>query len=170
MRSVVVVVVFPFPKLLVEEVDVVGDSALIEKLVKFLVVDAVRAFHLAVQPWRAWLDVDVLDVLVAQVPVECGLKLRAVVRLDHVDPKRQTAGNFVDELSSRLLGTRVIDLQNPDASAVVDGGELVEPPGRAWDALQELNVDLHAVSGLLLLVPLPLVMLALVLLAAGQPV
>ena len=42
MGTVVVVVVLPLAKLLVEEVDVVADAALVEQLVKFLVVDAVR--------------------------------------------------------------------------------------------------------------------------------
>jgi hypothetical protein len=37
---VVIIVVLPFAKLVVEQVDVVGDAVLIEQLVKLLLVDA----------------------------------------------------------------------------------------------------------------------------------
>jgi hypothetical protein len=40
-RSVVIVVVLPFPKLLVKQVNVVGDPVLVEELIELLVVDAV---------------------------------------------------------------------------------------------------------------------------------
>ena len=40
MRSVLIVVVLPFSELVVEQVDVIGDAALIEQLVKLLLVHA----------------------------------------------------------------------------------------------------------------------------------
>jgi hypothetical protein len=83
----VIVVVLPLPYLLVEEVDVVGDAVLVQELVKLLVVDAMRSLHLAVQTRRSWADVDVLDVEALEVPVEVGLKLRAIAGLDDVHSK-----------------------------------------------------------------------------------
>ena len=44
MRSVVIVVVLPLAKLVVEEVDVVADAVFVEQLIELLVVDAMRAF------------------------------------------------------------------------------------------------------------------------------
>ncbi len=62
MGPVVVVVVLPFAQLLVEEVDIVADAVLVEQLVELLVVDAVRAFDLAVEARRSRPDVDVPDL------------------------------------------------------------------------------------------------------------
>ena len=40
MRTVVIVVVLPLAKLLVEEVDIVGDATLVQQLIELLVIDA----------------------------------------------------------------------------------------------------------------------------------
>ena len=69
MGSIVVVVVLPFFKLVVEEVDVVDDLAL-EEPVELFGVDSVGAFDLAVEAGCGGLDVDVADAFVEQVPVE----------------------------------------------------------------------------------------------------
>ena len=42
MRSVVIVIVLPLAKLVIEQVDVVLDAALVEQLVKLLVIHTVR--------------------------------------------------------------------------------------------------------------------------------
>ena len=63
-----------------------------ELAVELLAVDAVRAFHLAVEPRGGGLDVDVADPAVGQVPVERGLEFGPVIGLDRLDPERQLAG------------------------------------------------------------------------------
>ena len=70
MGPVVVIVILPLPKLLVEQVNVIGDAVLVEELVELLVIDAVRALHLAIEAWRARANVDVPDVEPLDVPVE----------------------------------------------------------------------------------------------------
>jgi hypothetical protein len=46
-----------------------------EESVELFGVDALGSFHLAVEPWRAGLDADVVDAGVEQVPVERGAEL-----------------------------------------------------------------------------------------------
>jgi hypothetical protein len=48
-------------------------------LVELLVIRAVGALHFAGELRRAWLDVDVPDALIGQVPVEQGLELMPAV-------------------------------------------------------------------------------------------
>jgi hypothetical protein len=91
MGAMVVVEVLPFLELVVEQLGVVDDDAL-ELPVELLAVDPVGSLDLAVQLRRGGLDVDVPDAAVGQVPVESGLELRTVVRLDLLDPERQLAG------------------------------------------------------------------------------
>ena len=66
----VIVVVLPFPQLLVEQVDVVADAVLVEELVELLVIDAMRSLHLAIEPRRTRANVDVPNVEALEVPVE----------------------------------------------------------------------------------------------------
>ena len=75
----VIVVVLPFPQLLVEQVDVVADAVLVQELVELLVINAMRALHLAVEPWRPRANVDVLDVPFLEMPVKVRLEFGAVV-------------------------------------------------------------------------------------------
>jgi hypothetical protein len=81
--SVVVVVVLPFLQLVGEQAGVVDHLALKEP-VELFGVDAVGSFHLAVQPRRAGFDLDVVDALVEQVPVEGCAEFCAVVVLTDV--------------------------------------------------------------------------------------
>ena len=53
MGSVVIVVVLPLAQLLVEQVNIVADTVMIEELVELLVVHAVGPLDLAVQVRRA---------------------------------------------------------------------------------------------------------------------
>ena len=69
MGPVVVVVVLPLLQLLGEEVGVVDDLAF-EESVELFGVDAVGSFHLAIKPWGAGFDLDVVDSEIKQVPVE----------------------------------------------------------------------------------------------------
>lgn len=52
MGPVVVIVALPLPQLPVEEVNIVGHAFLVQELIELLVIDAVRAFHFAIQARR----------------------------------------------------------------------------------------------------------------------
>jgi hypothetical protein len=64
-----VVEVFPLLELVVEDLGVVDDHA-VQEAVELLGVDAVGPLHLAVEPRRAGLDVDMAGASVQDVPVE----------------------------------------------------------------------------------------------------
>jgi len=83
-RPVVIVVVLPLSQLVVEQVDVVADPIAVQELVELLVIDAVRAFDLAIQSRCPDSDVHVADVQAFEVPVESRLERSAIVRLDHM--------------------------------------------------------------------------------------
>jgi len=70
MGPVAIVVVLPLAQLLVKQMNVVGDSVLVQELVELLVIDTVGAFHLAVQVRCPGAYVGVADIQVRQVPVE----------------------------------------------------------------------------------------------------
>jgi hypothetical protein len=70
----VVVEVLPLLELVVEDFGVVDDDT-VQQSVELLCVDPVGALDLAVEPRSVWLDVDVPDAPVQQVPVESGLEL-----------------------------------------------------------------------------------------------
>src|SRR6516164_5563899 len=148
----VIVVVLPLPQFAVEQVNVVGDPVPIEQLIKLLIVDAVRSFDLAVEVRRPGPDIHVPDVELLEMPVELRLKFGAAVGLHDVDPKRESTPHLVNELDGRALIAPVIDLQHANSGAIVDGGELIEPPPRAGDALQELHVQLKPMPWLRLFV------------------
>ena len=108
----VVVEVLPLAQLVVEELGVVDHHAL-KQAVELLGVDAVGPLDLAVEPWGAGLDVDVLDALVQGVPVEAGTELGTVVRLDGLDPERQPGQDVVEELDGGLLVGGRVEPQDP---------------------------------------------------------
>ena len=60
------------------------------------------------------------------MPVKLRLELDAVVGLHHVHPKRQAGHDVVHEENGRALIERVVDLQDANAGAIVDGRELIE--------------------------------------------
>jgi hypothetical protein len=62
MGSMVVIVILPLPELLVEQVNVIGDTVLVEELVELLVVGPVRPLDLAIEMWRARSNIDMADV------------------------------------------------------------------------------------------------------------
>jgi hypothetical protein len=165
----VIVVILPLTQLLVKQVDIVADAVLVEQLVELLVVDAMGAFHLPVETRGPRPDVHVPDVSRLEVLVELRLELGAVVGLHHVDAKRQTSKNFVDEQDRRALIARIVDLQHTNPSAIVDGRELKEPASRAGNSFQELHIQLQSMAGLRLFVALPALAVRLVLLIRRQP-
>jgi hypothetical protein len=83
--SVVVVEVLPLAELVVKELSVV-DHHPVQEAVELLGVDSMRALDLAVEPGRSWLDVDMADALVQDMPVEAGAELGAVEFLTGVKP------------------------------------------------------------------------------------
>ena len=96
MRAVVVVVVLPLLQFLGEQAGVVDELAL-EKAVELFGVDAVGSFDLAVEPWCAGFDADVVDAFIEQVPVERGAEFGAVVCLDPLDGEGEFGHYVVDE-------------------------------------------------------------------------
>ena len=125
MGPVVIVIVLPFAKFVVEQVDIIADAVLVEELVKLLLVDAVRTFDLAIQTWCFRTDVDVADVMFLQVPVEVGLELGAVIRLDDEHSEGKPSDDLVDEADGRLLVADIVDLEHTDTRAVIDGRKLI---------------------------------------------
>src|SRR5688572_5482541 len=106
---------------------------------------------------------------VLQVPVEVGLELSAVVGLDDQDPERESPPYLVDELDRRRLVAAVVDLEHPDARAIVYGRELIQAAAGARDAFEELDVHLRPMAGLGFLVALPALLVGTMLLVRGQP-
>lgn len=78
--------------------------------------------------------------------------------------------HLVDEPDRRALVAGVIDLQDANARAIIDGRELVEPLSGAGDPLEELHVELQPVSRQGLLIALPPCAVPLMLLVGGQAV
>ncbi len=129
-----------------------------------------RPFDFAIEPRRRWSDVDVLNAFVEQAPVEAGLELGSVVGLDLHDIERQLLEDVVDELDRSLLIQALVDPQDPQSSAVIDGGVLVVLIAHSLDGLDELDVDLNRMARLLLLVALPAFTVALISLRRRQAV
>ena len=100
--------------------------------------------------------------------MEGGLKLSAVVGLDHLEPEGQLLEHVVDELDGGLLVEVVVDAEHAKAGAVVDRGELVVLAFGAAGGRHELHVDLDSMPRLGLLVALPALLVALVALRRRQ--
>jgi hypothetical protein len=63
--------------------------------------------------------------------------------------------DLVNKPDRRSLVAGIVDFKHPDTRTVIDGGELIQALSAACDPLEELHVQLQAVSGLWLLVALP---------------
>jgi hypothetical protein len=85
------------------------------------------------------------------------------------DVEGQALEHVVDELDGHLLIEAVVDPEDAQPRAVVDGGELEVLLARAGDRGDELDVDLNPVPGLRLLIPLPALGVAFVALRGRQP-
>lgn len=170
MWSIVVVIVLPFLKFVVEEVDVVDDLAF-EEPVELLGVDPMGTFDLAIEPGGGRFDIDVIDALIEQVPVEDLPELFAVIGLDLLDLERQFREHMVDEPDRSLLVMGRIGPQHPQSSAVINRRVLVVTLLASglpkW--LNELHIDLQRMAWALLLVTLPPCLFAFVTLRRRQP-
>src|SRR2546429_5577773 len=127
MGSSEIVEALPLRELAVEQLGVV-DHLAGEHAVELFVVDAMRALDLAVEAWRRGSDVDVLEALIEQVPMEAGLELGAVVGLDLHDLERQLLEDVVDKADSGLLVQALVDPQNAQAGGRRGGGGQVVVP------------------------------------------
>ena len=86
------------------------------------------------------------DVERLEVPVEAGLELGTIIGLDHKYAKGQPPNDLVHEADRRSLVAGILDLEYADARAIIDGGELIEALLGAWDSLEELDIQLQAMS------------------------
>jgi hypothetical protein len=159
----------PLLELDVEECRVVDDDTA-EQPVELLVVDAVRPLDLAVEARSGWLDVDMPNAAIEYMPMEGGLELCAVVGLNELYAKGQPLQDVIDELNGGLLVEPVVDLEDPEPSAVVDCRVLVVPLAGAGERGYELDVDLDTVARLRFLIALPAILVPLVSLRAGQAI
>ena len=75
------------------------------------------------------------DVERFDMPMKLGLKLGAIVGLDDVHTEREPSQDLVDKPDRRALVTRVVDLEDANARAIVNSGELIQPLLRARDPL-----------------------------------
>lgn len=69
--------------------------------------------------------------------------------------ERKATKDLVDELDGRALIAGVEALENANAGAIVDRGELIETPPRRWDALQKRDIDLKQMARPKCLITLP---------------
>ena len=67
--------------------------------------------------------------------MELGLEFGAVVGLHDVDAEWQAAEDFVDEQPGRALIAGIVDLEDANPRAIVDGGELVQALMSPGDSL-----------------------------------
>jgi hypothetical protein len=123
--------------------------------IELLIVDPMAPFDLPVEPRPMRFDIDVLDAFIQNMPMELVPELRAVVRLDHFRMERQSRENIIDELNRGFLIASLIDLQHPNARAVIDGRILIMPPSCSRNPRQELHIELDPMTGFMLLISLP---------------
>lgn len=66
----VIVVVLPFPQLVIEQMDIVGNATVVKELIELLVIDAVGPLDFPVQVRRSGPDVHVSNVRRFKMPVK----------------------------------------------------------------------------------------------------
>src|SRR6476620_12395223 len=115
------------------------------------------SFDLPVEMGSPRPDVHVADVAGFEMPVEMGLEFGAVVGLNDVDAEGQPSEDLANKFDRRPLIAGVVDLQHADPGAIVDRRKLVEPPTRAGNPLEKLDVHLQAMARLRLLIARPAV-------------
>lgn len=121
--------------------------------VEFVRVRPMAALDLAIGLGIASRNVPVGHPEVPQVPGKVGPKLGAMVRLDALDRRRQTAAHFLDEVGSRFDGVVSIDAEHAIPGGLIDGRELVEAAAAELEvldvALDRLprDVDLAPAAG-----------------------
>jgi hypothetical protein len=90
-------------------------------------VGSMAALHLPVALGTPTRDPAVQNADILEVPGEVGAELRTVVGLNPLDRHRQAPTHLVDERDRGLDRVVVVDLQDSEASCLVNGRELVEP-------------------------------------------
>jgi hypothetical protein len=98
-----------------------------QPLVELLLIWSVRTLYVAVEARRPWLDVDVLDAEIFDMPMEEGLVLMPAVRPDLLDPEGEAAPHMVHEANGSRLRVLGVDPQSTDPCGVVDRGALKAP-------------------------------------------
>jgi hypothetical protein len=83
------------------------------------------SLHLAVELWCPWLDGDVPDPLVGEMPTKLGLELVSAVGPDGMNPEGEFLDHVVDEADRILLRMSLVDLECSDARSIIDGRLLV---------------------------------------------
>lgn len=106
----------------------------------------------------------------SSMPVELRLKFGPVVGLHDVDAKRQAPTHFVDEADRGALVARVVDLQDPNPRAIINGRELIQSLARARNPLEELHIQLESMARERFLITLPSLPVWLMLLIGREPV
>src|SRR5580698_2904341 len=101
------------------------------------------SFDLAIELWRAALDVGVTDALIFDVPMEFGLELMAIIGPDFPDTERELGDDVIDEVDRIGLSVFVIDPERPDARCIVDGGILEAPDLLSLLAGEGEELDVH---------------------------
>ncbi len=119
MWSIVVLVVFPLLKSLVEGVRIVDDFTF-EQSIELVGIDALRAFDFAFQSRGSGTDLDVSDAHVEQVSMKRRAEFLAVVRVDLLDLERQFREDVIDEFRSRTSDRCAwqVPIVGPDRSRV----------------------------------------------------
>jgi hypothetical protein len=85
-----------------------------------------------------------------------------------VDAKWEPTTHFFDESNGGVLITPVVDLEDTNPGAIVDGRELKQPLLRTGDPLEKFDVQLQPMPGLRFLVALPAFPVRLMFLIRGQ--
>lgn len=145
-------IVLPFP--LREQPRAVPDGDELVHAIELLIVGPVAPLHLAVLFRRTDFRFAMRDAEVLEVPAERVGELGAVVRLDLLDGEREGRSHLLDEVRGALHGVVVVDAENAEPRAVVDGGELIVPLACETEVHEEFHVHLHAIAGDGLLIPL----------------
>lgn len=115
-------------------------------------------------------NIHVTDIAGFEMPVKAGLEFGPVIGLDDLHAEWQASDHLIRKTNRRRLVAGIVDLEDANASAVVDGGELIQALPGTRDPLEELDVQLQAVTRLRLLVTLPRSPCRPALLIGGQPV
>ena len=78
------------------------------------------SLHLAVELRCPWLDVDVPNSLVGEMPMELGLELVSAIGPDRMNPEGEFLDYVVEEADRILLRMPLVDFECSDARVIND--------------------------------------------------
>ena len=78
-------------------------------MIELFLVSSMRAFDFAIEPWCSWLDINMTNPLILNMPMELCLKLMTVVRPNGLNAKRKLLYNMIDEVDGILLIMPFVD-------------------------------------------------------------